>query len=125
MRTLRNCMEEIFTSRKKDLKFFGAKALYAMNDMNIAEISFSTGGTCDRYMQLKVSIQNKTSGAIAENIFVFEDYLLRREDTSDSNVPYMFIWDDKSRHECGWYIVHPKSTEPIVVAIFEYIKMYS
>ena len=120
-KTLTDALKDILKYRAKNLKFFGKKALYEMDSWNIAEISIGTTGTSGHYPLLTVKIQNKENGEIARNNFIFEEYLERDNSHPNSkSVQMMHIWNDDN----DWYIVKPKSTKPIVDAIFEYIDMY-
>ena len=155
---LEEVMREIFGNGSQGLQFFGKKVLFSMIDYdkegsldNVAEISISTAGTHGHYPMLHVKIQSKEHGTIAENSFVFEDYLKRDSfrqnmyiwedgqmprrigfpDGYDcyicrpvSTVHNMYIWED-GQNGYDWYICRPVSTKPIVDAIFAYIEMYS
>jgi len=109
------------------LKFFGNKALFAMEARDhVAEISIMTGGTHGHFPKLHVEIQSKERGPIACCSFVFEDYLMRdpAHRPNESSVKNMYVWQGMDG-TYDWYICRPVSTKPIVDAIFAYIKMYS
>jgi len=123
-KTLTAAMKDIFKSRVDDLKFFGKKSIYSITDMIVAEIKIGWSGSSSDYTHLVVTIQHKENGTIAQNSFIFEEYL-ERASTSHPNaksVRKMYIWDDIV--DFDWYIVYPVSTKPIVDAIFEYIEVY-
>jgi hypothetical protein len=127
-KTLSDAMKDIFKSRT-DLKFFGQKALFEVDSLTVAEISIGTRGTSDHFPQLYVEIQHKENGVIAQNTFVFEEYL-KRLPSDNSHIHrvkrmYIRIWRGDEPEEIDWYIARPKTTKPIVDAIFEYIEMYS
>jgi len=110
-------------SRVDELNFFGTKALYTMNDQAVAEISISRNGTSGNYPCLYVTIQNKINGTIAENRFMFNEYLERDESHPNAKQEKgMYIWTNGK--DIDWYIVRPVTTKPIVDAIFNYIEVY-
>ena len=122
-KTLTDALKDVLKDRADDLKFFGRKAIYPIDAMNVAEIKLSWSGSSNDYTKLVVSIQHKENGTIASNDFIFEEYLKRKpnDNPSSKTVPKMKIWDS---HDIDWYIVYPESTKPICDSIFEYIEMY-
>jgi len=124
--TLADALKDILKTQVDELKFFGNKALFSMDGMNVAEISLVTGSTSGQYPKLVTKIQNKDSGIIATNDFIFEDYLTRKscDNPNVNSVLKMHIWAEGAS-EVDWYIARPESTKPITDAIFEYIGMYS
>jgi hypothetical protein len=118
-------LSDILKSRD-DVTIFGVKAFYTIDENKIAEIVLRTGGTVDHYTRLQVTIQHKDNGDIATNSFMFQDYLeptpASLAHPNSDMVHNMHIWRNR---EIDWYILEPKSTKPIVDAIFEYIEIYS
>lgn len=124
--TLTDALKSILKDRAKDLKFFGKKAIYTIDAMNVAEISIGTCGTSGHYPQLVVKIQHKENGEIARNGFIFEEYLERKDGNKNTtDVQNMYLWGYNPKEGFDWYIVYPKTTKPICNAIFEYISCYS
>ena len=124
-KTLTDALKDIFkTAKESDLKFFGNKALFTIDAMTVAEISIGSKGTSGQYPKLDVKIQHKENGKIAENEFIFEDYLKRTscDNPHSDSVRRMHIW---VHNTIDWYIVKPISFEPIVKEIFDYIGIYA
>jgi len=122
-KTLAKALESILKDRSEDLTFFGKKALYTIDGMNVAEIKLSWSGSTSHYDKLVVTIQNKEHGVIASNEFIFEEYLTRMDSKGrGSTINKMYIWVDT---DIDWYIIRPVSTSPICSAVFDYIEIYS
>jgi hypothetical protein len=111
-------------------RYFGNKAVFAMTNGNIAEITLGNENYVDHYYGLIVAIKNKIDGEVTRNYFRFDDYLkdIDSSHPNSSRVSRLYIWaSTMPKHkEFDWYILRPKgeNAQPIVDAIFEFIEMY-
>ncbi len=84
-----------------------------------AKVEFITTGVADHYDSLKLSIINKTEGAVDIQLFKFVDIIGEKR----GYAPY--IWN--CRGDVDWYIGRPNANdyESIRDTVEDYIGMYS
>ena len=107
------------------LFFLGNKVTMPMENNLILEVTLIGSGRSGSYTGLNTSIVHRENGVITSNVFRFEQYLGKDADRTHDNasqVKNMYIWEDRGKLD--WYIVRPKSTEPILDAVFEFALMY-
>lgn len=102
-----------------DTLFFNKVMLSPIGENLRAKVEFITTGIADHYDTLKLSIINKTEGAVDIQLFKFVDIIGQKS----GYAPY--IWAD--RGDVDWYIGRPNSKdyESIRETVEGYIEMYA
>lgn len=92
-------------------------------------LSENNGETCPtrgHYVSLKVEVVNTKTGPVDSSLFLFDNFLrVRKDDRKDypgrcGGRAFQVI------SSCGWkwYIAEPKSVEPLVHAVNEYVGFF-
>jgi hypothetical protein len=104
------------------VKWVGIDGFVTLDAERRAKITLSDANYHDHYDKLDVVIINKHQGIVDSKRFKFNDYMSavpRPDLTSDDT-----LWCYDRDGGASWYIAVPDSTEPLVTAVEEYIRMF-
>jgi len=92
-------------------------------------LSESNGVTCPtegHYVSLRVEVVGTKAGPIDSSLFLFDDFLRSRKDDRKDYPGRSGGRTFQVISSCGWgwYIAEPKSVEPLVHAVNEYIEFF-
>jgi hypothetical protein len=104
------------------IQWFDLTGMYKYGDgERVARIDLSTNGAADLYVGFRVTVLNTRKGKIDEKFFAFNDYLSER---ADDRSDYKGGFEVYPGCGWGWYIAVPKTTEPLVRAIEQYLMVF-
>lgn len=92
----------------------------------VARLEVVEVGTQNHYPALRLKIVSKVHGEIDSKLFIFNDYLspamVNRSDTREDRPGNFYAWCHGGHgSDFDWYIATPKTLEPLLTAIREYI----
>lgn len=90
-------------------------------------VQFITGMIASQYDALKISVLNRTEGAIDTHVLKFKDVLGKKAVPGNSNFRegvYPYIWDDHG--EANWYAYHPDLADRSAIrkAVGQYLDVF-
>lgn len=117
-------MRKLFAENEllKDARFCGKTCLARLDDDLRVKLRFVTTGIADQYDAIKLSIINRTDGAVDQQTFLFSDIIgKQRRNGGDLIRPH--IWE--YRDDPCWYIpITQSDREQIKDAVLGYVAMY-
>ena len=114
---IKNFNQDFFKS-VKGITWYDKEGVMEMDDNRRVVLEIDDMGTRDNYVGYWVMIYNKTNGLIVRKFFRFQfclDFIHR------DRQEYYHIW---FRDSMDWYISKPKSTQPMVDVIMDYINRW-
>ena len=119
-------LRKIIGERYPDAAYVGRACYVRLSDMNRAKIQFVAGIVANQYNALKLTVLNRTEGAVDVNILRFGDLLGKKKvsnpNFSDGVLPH--LWDDYGK--IGWYVYQPTQADyrMLAGAVDEYLQVF-
>ncbi|MBU8908159.1 hypothetical protein [Desertibacillus haloalkaliphilus] len=107
----------------QEIHWFNKKGVWSLNEYVNAEIYVITNGVHGTYRGFSVSIIHKTNGCITSHVFLFDEYMKKRDDErNDYNGGFSIVEDCCRQGTADWYIARPSVRE--VEAMAHQINVY-